>query len=46
MLALARVGVLIERGAIKAGEPMLILRKMAGDPIENHADPSLVKAID
>jgi hypothetical protein len=46
MLALTWVGVLIERGAIKACEPVLILRKMAGDPVENYADASLVKAID
>src|SRR5204863_6432111 len=42
---LARVRVLIEAGAIEAREPMRVVRKMGGHPIENHADAALMKDI-
>src|SRR5207244_9082620 len=46
LLALARVHVLVKIGAIEFGQTMRILRKMRRDPIHNHADPSLMTAVD
>ena len=46
MLALARIGVLVERGAVEAREAVLVLRKVAGHPVENHADAGLVTGVD
>src|SRR5881397_2283904 len=46
MLALARIGVLVQRRAVEAREPVLIFRKMSGHPVENHADARLMTGID
>ena len=36
--ALARVGVLVERRAVKVSQPMRIVGEMAGDPVDDDAD--------
>src|SRR5712671_592356 len=46
MLALARIGVLEQRRAVEARQPMLVLRKMSRHPIENQPDSGLMTAID
>ena len=46
VLALPRIGVLVERGAVEARQAVLILRKVARHPVEDHADAGLVKGID
>ena len=46
MLALARVGVLVEMRAIEPGECVRILREVAGDPVEDHADAVGVALVD
>ena len=38
MLALPRIGVLVERRAVEAREAVDVLGKMARHPIEDHAD--------
>ena len=38
LLALARILVLVERRAVEAREPVRVLRKMSGHPVEQHAD--------
>ena len=43
MTALPRIGVLIEAGAVELRERMRVSRKMAGHPIEDHANPGGVK---
>ena len=42
MLALARVGVLVERRAVEAREPVGVLREVPGHPVEDHADIMLM----
>ena len=44
--AAARVGVLIQRRAIKLGKSMRINREMRGHPVNNNADARLVRHID
>ena len=44
--ALARVGVLVEAGAVEAGQPMRVVGEVAGGPVEDHADTRRVKAVD
>ena len=44
--ALARIGVLVERGAIEPREPMCVGRKMRWDPIEQYAESRRVTALD
>ena len=44
--ALARVGVFVQVAAVEISEAMGVAREMRGRPIENHADASLVAAID
>ena len=46
VLALPRIGVLEERRAVEPGEAVLVLRKMAGHPVENHAEAGLVAGVD
>src|SRR5580692_3103478 len=45
VLTLARVLVLEERRAVEARETVRVLRKVAGHPIEEHADPGLVTGV-
>ena len=46
MLALARIHVLVEIGAVEFREPVRVLRKMRRHPIHDHADAALMAAID
>jgi hypothetical protein len=41
--AAARVGVLVERGAVEARERELVAREVRRHPVEDHADPVLVQ---
>ena len=40
------VGVLVERGAVEAGQRPLVGGEVAGHPVEDHADPGLVQPVD
>jgi hypothetical protein len=44
--AAARVGVLVERGAVEAGEREVVAREVRRDPVEDHAQPVGVQAVD
>ena len=44
--ALARIGMLIKGGAVEAGEPVRIVREMRRHPIQDHAEPGTMAAID
>ncbi len=44
--AAARVGVLVERRAVEAGERELVAREVGGHPVEDHADAAGVQAVD
>ena len=44
--AAARVGVLVERGAVEAGEREVVAREVRRHPVEDHAEPVLVQAVD
>ena len=46
MLALARVLMFVERGAIEIAEAVNVLGEMRGHPIEQHADPMTVAFVD
>ena len=46
MLALARICVLVERRAVEARQREVVLRKVPGHPVENHADAGLMARID
>ncbi len=46
MLALPRIGVLKQRGSVEAREPVSILGKMRGHPIDDDPDAVLVAMID
>ena len=46
VLALPRIGVLVERGAVEARETVRVLREVAGHPVEDHADAGLVAGVD
>jgi hypothetical protein len=46
MLALSRVGVLIEVRAIEVNEAMRIIGKVARDPIDEHSQTRLVTFVD
>ena len=46
MEALARVGVLVERGAVEMRQPCCIGREMRRDPVEDDAEARGVRAID
>ena len=45
MFALAWIGMLVEMRTVKLGETMCVFREMAGDPVEDYADPVLMAAI-
>ena len=44
--AAARVGVLVQRRAVEAGERPVVAREVRRDPVEDHADAALVQAVD
>ena len=46
VLALARVGVFVEGGAVEAPQSVGVAREVAGDPIENHAQAGLMAGVD
>ena len=46
VLALARIGVLVERGAVEAREPVGVAREVGGHPVEDHADAGVVAGVD
>jgi hypothetical protein len=46
MVALARIGVLVEMRPVEEAEPVRIGREVARDPIEQHADAGTVEGID
>ena len=46
VLALAGVGVLVQRGAVEAGEGEVVLREVGRDPVEDDADAALVELVD
>ena len=46
VLPLPRVGVLVQRGAVEAGQAVLVLGKVAGHPVEDDADAGAVTGID
>jgi len=46
MLALARVEVLVEIGAVEFRERVRVFRKMRGHPIHDHADAGLMTFVD
>ena len=46
MLALARIGVFVERGSIEVSQAVRVLGEMAGHPIDDHAEAGLVAAVD
>src|SRR5207247_2010800 len=46
MLALTRIRVLVQRGAVEPREPVRVLRKMTRHPVEDDADAGLMAAID
>ena len=46
MEALARIGVLVERGAVEAGQAVRVGREVRRHPVEDHADAGAVRAVD
>ena len=46
MLALPRILVLVERRAVEAREPVRVLRKMSGHPVEDHAEAVQMALVD
>ena len=46
MLALARVGVLVQRRAVEAGQAVRIAREVRRHPVEQDADAGLVQDVD
>ena len=46
VLALAGVGVLVEGGAVEAGQREGVLREVGGHPVDDHADPGPVEGVD
>ena len=45
MLALAGIGVLVGGGAVEPRQAMLVLREVARDPVEDHADVGLMTGV-
>ena len=46
VLALARVGMLVERRAVEAAQRPVVLGEVAGHPVQDHPDPGLVQPVD
>src|SRR4029079_1784947 len=46
MFSLARIGMFVERRAVELGEAVAIFREMAGNPVQNHAQPVTMTLID
>ena len=46
VLALARIGVLVERGAVEPREAVRVLRKVSRHPVEDHAEAGLMAGVD
>ena len=46
VLAAARIGVLVQRPAVEADQRPLVLGEVRGHPVDDHADPRLVQAVD
>src|SRR5215475_1592636 len=46
MIALARVGMLVQMGSVEESQAVLIGREVRRHPVENHADTALVQSID
>ena len=46
VLALPRVGVLVQRGAVEASEGPVVLREVRRYPVEDHADAAPVQLVD
>jgi hypothetical protein len=46
MLALTRIRMFVERRAVELRETVLVLREVAGHPVEDHADAMAVTLID
>ena len=46
MLALARIGVLVQRGAVETSQRPLVLREVRGHPVDDHADALGVERVD
>ena len=46
MQAEARVFVLVQRSAVETGERPVVLREVAGHPVEQHAQAGLVAGVD
>ncbi len=46
MVALARVGVLVEVGAVEEAEAVRVVREVGRHPVEQHADPGRVQRVD
>ena len=46
LLAAARVGVLVQRGAVEAGQRPVVLGEVRRDPVDDDADAGLVRTVD
>ena len=46
MFAFARIFMLVERCTVEASQPVLVLREVGGNPVDDDADTGLVKSID
>ncbi len=46
MHAFARVGMLIQRGAVELGQPVRVIGKVRTDPIQDHADTGAMAGVD
>ena len=46
VLALARIGVFVQMGAVKFAQAVPVLRKMGGNPVHDHRDPRLMELVD
>ena len=46
VVPLARVGVLVEVGAVEVAQAVLVVGEVGGDPVEDHADAAAVQGVD
>ena len=46
LLAAARVGVFVERGAVEAGQCPFVAREVRGDPVQEYPDARVVQVVD